>query len=534
MKATVFTNGHLCDGDGIYSGCDSIASFGGRIVCIGEYRECLDSFPRGVKPEIIDLGGNTVIPGFVDSHIHLLGFGLNLQVLSLVGVTSIEELKEKVRERALETEEGGWVIGRGWDQGLFLEKDYPTRYHLDEVAQGHPVFLVRSCGHIAVASSKALEIAGINRDIEDPTGGVVDRDSYGEPTGILRESALGLVQSCIPKIETEAMEDALTKATQYVLSKGITSVHTNDGQAGFWGTMDLYRRVREKDVPLRVYWDVPGEFLEELSNSPLRTGDGDDYFRIGAVKLFADGSLGGRTAALEFDYSDDPGNNGILVVSEEDLKDTVHRAHSIGMQVAIHAIGDRAVKVSLEAIDYAQSRLFEYELRHRIVHAQILTPALISEMKRVGVVADIQPKFLSTDMLWALDRVGPERMQSSYSWRSMLKAGIPLAGGSDCPVEPPDPLFGIYCAMTRKDMHGNPPSGFFPNERLTVDEALDLFTLGGAFGAHEEKKKGRLSRGNLCDFVVLSDDIYSIAPDLIKDLSVLFTVVGGDVAYEKT
>lgn len=533
MKATVFTNGHLCDGDGIYSGCDSIASFGGRIVYIGDYKDCLDCFPRGVKPEIRDLGGNTVVPGFVDSHIHLLGFGLNLQVLSLVGVTSIEELKEKVRERALETEEGGWVIGRGWDQGLFLEKDYPTRYHLDEVAQGHPVFLVRSCGHIAVVSSKALEIAGINRDIEDPKGGVVDRDSHGEPTGILRESALGLVQSCIPKMETEAMENALTKAAQYVLSKGITSVHTNDGQAGFWGTMDLYRRVREKDVPLRVYWDVPGEFFEELSNSPFRTGDGDDYFRIGAVKLFADGSLGGRTAALESDYSDDPGNNGILVVSEEDLKDMVNRAHSIGMQVAIHAIGDRAVTVSLEAIDYAQSRLSEYKLRHRIVHAQILTPTLISEMKRVGVVADIQPKFLSTDMLWALDRVGPERMQSSYSWRSMLKAGIPLAGGSDCPVEPPDPLLGIYCAVTRKDMHENPPSGFFPNERLTVDEALDLFTLGGAFGAHEEKKKGRLSRGNLCDFVVLSDDIYSIDPDLIKDLSVLLTVVGGDVAYEK-
>ncbi len=533
MKATVFTNGNLCTHNSRRSVGDSIASLGGRIVWIGDYKECLEAFPRGIKPETRDLCGKTVIPGFIDSHIHLLGFGLNLQVLSLVGVTSIDELKARVKQRAFETQEGGWLIGRGWDQGQFSDKEYPTRYHLDEVAGGRPVFLIRSCGHIAVASSKALEIAGINRDIQDPTGGVIDRDSRGEPTGILRESALGLIQSCIPKIELEAMEGALAKATQYVLSKGITSVHTNDGQAGFWGTMDLYRRVREKGLPLRVYWDVPGELFEELSNSSLRTGDGDDYLRIGSVKLFADGSLGGRTAALESSYSDDPGQNGILVVSEEDLNEMVWKSHSIGMQVAIHAIGDRAVKVSLEAIDHAQSKLPEYDLRHRIVHAQILTPDLISEMKRVGVVADIQPKFLSTDMLWALDRVGPQRMQWSYSWRSMLKAGIPLAGGSDCPVEDPDPLYGIYCAVTRKDMDGNPPSGFFPNERLEIDEAVDLFTLGGAYGAHEEKKKGRLSRGNLCDFVVLSDDIYSVDPDHIKDLQVLLTVIGGDVVYEK-
>ncbi len=255
-----------------------------------------------------------------------------------------------------------------------------------------------------------------------------------------------------------------------------------------------------------------------MTETPLRTGDGDDYFRIGAIKLFADGSLGGRTAALETPYSDDPGNNGILVVSEDELREQVYLAHAQGMQVAIHAIGDRAVKVSLNAISSAQSRLPVNRARHRLVHVQILSPLLITEMRRVGIVADVQPKFLSTDMHWAVDRVGNARMRSSYSWRTMLRAGVPLAGGSDCPVEPLDPLYGIYCAVTRKDMEGEPPIGFFPNERLPLDEAIKMFTAGGAYGAYEEHKKGSLIPENMCDFVALSDDILTVSPDDIKGL----------------
>jgi predicted amidohydrolase YtcJ len=329
------------------------------------------------------------------------------------------------------------------------------------------------------------------------------------------------------------MEDLLKQAMEHALSKGITTVHTNDGQAGFTGTMDLYRKVQSQGVPVRVYWDIPVEFIQDLFETPLRTGDGDDFFRIGAIKLFADGSLGGRTAALEAPYSDDPDNRGILVVHEEELKEQVYLAHAQGMQVAVHAIGDRAARVSLEAISSAQSKLPANHIRHRIVHAQILSPHIITEMRRVKVVADIQPKFISTDMRWAVERVGAARMRSSYSWRTMRRAGIPLAGGSDCPVEPLDPLLGVYCAVTRKDIDGNPPSGFFPNEKLTLDEAVKLFTLGGAYGAHQEHKKGSLTPGKLCDFVVLSEDITAVSPDEIKGLEVLLTVVGGEVAYRK-
>ena len=533
MKARVFTNGNFRVSGRDLRRRETLAALNGRIVRVGDYDECMDAFPAGARPQVTDLEGKTVLPGFVDSHLHLLSLGLGLRNVSLVGVDSIQELKSRIRQRAFESPEHSWVIGRGWDQDRFRDKRYPTRKDLDEVSEGRPVYIVRACGHIAVASSKALEMAGISRSTQDPPGGAIDKDAYGDPTGVLRETAQGLVKSHIPDAGPDIMEDALKKAIEHVFSKGITSVHTNDGQAGFPGTMELYKKVQHQGFPLRVYWDVPGDFLTDVTETPLRTGDGDDYFRIGAIKLFADGSLGGRTAALETPYSDDPGNNGILVVSEDELREQVYLAHAQGMQVAIHAIGDRAVKVSLNAISSAQSRLPVNRARHRLVHVQILSPLLITEMRRVGIVADVQPKFLSTDMHWAVDRVGNARMRSSYSWRTMLRAGVPLAGGSDCPVEPLDPLYGIYCAVTRKDMEGEPPIGFFPNERLPLDEAIKMFTAGGAYGAYEEHKKGSLIPGKLCDFVALSDDILTVSPDDIKDLETVLTVVGGEVVYRK-
>ena len=533
MRARLFTNGNFRVSGHDLRRRDSLAALNGRIICIGDHDECLNAFPAGIKPQVTDLEGKTVLPGFIDSHLHLLSFGLGLRYVSLVDVDSIDELKSRIRARAVESQKDGWIIGRGWDQDQFRDKRYPTRKDLDDASDGRPVYIVRACGHIAVASSKALEIAGVSRATQDPPGGSIDRDAYGDPTGVLREAAQGLVQPYIPEAGQDIMEDALKKAIEYVLSKGITSVHTNDGHLGFPGTMDLYKKVQQQGFPLRVYWDLPGELLADLIETPLRTGDGDDYFRIGAVKLFADGSLGGRTAALEAWYSDDRGNNGMLVVTEEELKEQVYAAHAQGMQVAIHAIGDRATRVSLNAISSAQSRLPVNGTRHRLVHVQILTPLLITEMRRVGIVADVQPKFLSTDMRWAVERVGNARMRSSYSWRTMLRAGVPLAGGSDCPVEPPDPLYGIYCAVTRKDMAGNPPLGFFPNEKLPLDEAIKMFTMGGAYGAYEENKKGSLTPGKLCDFVALSDDILTVSPDDIKDLEVVLTVVGGEVAYRK-
>ncbi len=513
---------------------DAIASYQGRIIFAGDKDSARKAFPSGVVPEIVDLGGKAVFPGFIDSHLHLINLGLSLRNLNLSEVRSLETLKQMVRRGASETEEGQWILGRGWDQDSFQEKRYPNRKDLDEAAPGRPVCLTRACGHLVVLSSAALELSGITRDTPDPDGGIIDRDSYGEPTGILRENAVGLTSRAIPKPDKEVLRQCAQDATRHLLSRGVTSVHTNDSQEDFETIRQMYLAHQSEGVRLRVYWDIPLAFLDDLQDTPLRTGDGDDYFRIGAIKLFSDGSLGGRTAALEKPYSDDRSTAGILVNDQETLTRAVYRVHALGMQVAIHAIGDRATRVSISAISEAQTRIPGRSPRHRIIHAQILTPLLISEIKRVGLVADVQPKFITTDMRWAQERVGVPRMRSSYAWRTMLKAGIPLAGGSDSPVEPPDPLLGIYAAATRKDMYGNPKGGFYPNERISVSEAIRMFTVGGAYGAFEEKIKGTLEPGKLADFVVLSQDPLSVKPEEIKDIEVSMTVVGGQIAYEKS
>lgn len=513
---------------------EALAVYHGRVLYVGDREDARNAFPAGTEVEVVDLGGKVAIPGFIDSHMHLMSFGVGLRQLSLNDVKSIGELKRLVAEKAQVSGPDEWILGRGWDQDFFAEKRFPTRKDLDEVCGGRPVYLVRACGHLAVASSRALELAGVTRETSDPPGGLIDRDPYGDPTGVLRESAQEIVRSKIPEPGREALLQSTKEAIRYLLERGITSVHSNDGYAGVKGIMEMYRDALAAGFPMRVYWDLPYDLLDELAEGPLRTGDGDDYFRIGAVKIFADGSLGGRTAALEEPYSDQPDTSGILVVPEKELKEMVYRAHALGMQVAVHAIGDRAVRVALEAIGYAQNRITRERPRHRIVHAQILSPGLVSEMKRNGVVADVQPKFLTTDMRWAQDRVGPRRMRSSYAWRTMLKAGVHMAGGSDCPVEPADPLWGIYAAVTRKDMDGEPKTSYYPNERITVEEALRMFTMGGAYGEFAEHKKGTLEPGKLADFVVLSDNIFRVPHEYIKDIKVEMTVLGGKVVHSRT
>lgn len=513
---------------------DAVAVYRGRILYAGEREKAMDAFPQGVNPEVVDLEGKTVVPGFIDSHLHLVSLGMSLRNLSLSGVRSIRELQERVSRHASRLAQDEWVVGRGWDQDLLDEKRFPTRKDLDEAGSGRPVYLTRSCGHLAVLSSRALEVVGISRETPDPPGGQIDRDAYGDPTGILREAALGIASAKIPGPERSSLAEMTAEAMKHLLSLGITSVHANDGSRRLEDMPAIYRSAHVGGAPLRIYWDLPYSLLPELAATPLRTGDGDDYVRIGAVKIMADGSLGGRTAALEKPYADDRSTSGILVTPPDRLREAVYTCHALGMQVAIHAIGDRAVRVALEAIGHAQSRIVRSPLRHRVVHAQILSPLLMSEMKRARAIADIQPKFITTDRHWALQRVGPERIRSSYAWRTMQRSGLMLAGGSDCPVEPANPCYGIYAAVTRQDLDGEPSGGFYPNERVSVEDAIRMFTMGGAYGSFQENIKGTLEPGKLADFVVLSDDIFQISPDEIKDLEVLRTVVGGETVYQKT
>lgn len=533
-RAVLYCNGKFLTLSPSKPTAESVASYGGRIIWVGDRKECIDAFPPGVTFDEVDLQGRVALPGFRDSHLHLLSFGLGLANLSLHGVKSIEDLKARVTEASLGVAPGEWIIGRGWDQDLFREGRYPSRFDLDEAAPGRPVYLIRACGHVGVASSKALEIAGITENTPDPPDGAIDRDESGQPTGILREAAQSLLLRHIPKPGPETLKGALKAGMRRALKAGLTSVNTNDGQAGFQGTLDLYKDVMQSSgIRLRIYWDVPWDFFPELLETPLRTNCGNEFFKVGAIKLFADGSLGARTAALEFSYEDDPGNAGMLTASQEELSEQVYRAHAAGMQVAIHAIGDRALRIALSAIASAQARIPWPWRRHRIVHAQVVSPELVREMRRNRVVADIQPRFIDTDMRWAESRLGKARMRYAYAWKTLLRAGIPLAGGSDCPVEPIDPLLGIYAAVTRKNEAGEPEDGWYPEEKLTVEEAIKLFTSGAAFSAFQEDLAGVIEPGKFCDLTVLNQDPLAVAEDDIKDIEVVMTVVGGEVAYSK-
>ncbi|MDP2872579.1 MAG: amidohydrolase [Bacillota bacterium] len=514
----------------------ALLAFGDRIQACGTDAEIRAAYElhRGMPgtgpAEAIDLRGRAVVPGLIDSHLHLLWYGFFLQQVDLNGTTSIDDLRRRVQGRAATVPVGQWVTGSGWQQDFLAEKRMPTRADLDAVAPEHPVMLHRVCYHAVACNSLALRIGGVTRDTPDPDGGVIDRDpATGEPTGILRERAAELVARHIPEPTPAQMVEALRLACWRASAAGLTSVHTNDGQGEAIGAYVALRDAGQLTV--RAYHDTSYPRDEVLLGLPA--GFGDEWVKIGAVKLFVDGSLGARTAALRSPYSDDPAASGVLMHTPENLNVMVRKAHDCGRQVAVHAIGDRAVALALDAIEAAVAANPRADHRHRIVHAQALAPDLIPRLAQARVVVDIQPKFTTGELFWAPDRLGPERVPYSYCWRTMLEAGVRCAGGSDCPVEPLEPLWGIYAAVTRSAMDGQRPEGWLPQEKLDPLTAVKLFTLDAAYGAFEEHIKGSLEPGKLADLVVLDRAPDRVAPHEIKDLTVEMTVVGGRTVYER-
>ncbi|MEW6546178.1 MAG: amidohydrolase [Bacillota bacterium] len=511
----------------------AVACRAGRILAVGSDQEVTPLAGPGSR--VIFLGGRRVTPGFIDSHMHLSWFGLGLGYIDLVGVRSLEVLQDLVRSRAAGEAGETWILGRGWDHELLGV--LPSRHHLDAVAPRHPVLLTRVCGHVAVANTRALEVAGISRGTPDPPGGVIDRDAGGEPTGVLREEAMDLVRSRIPAPGVEEMARALAAGAERALAAGITSVHSNDGSLGqgLGFVPEAYRRAFELGMRLRVWWDFPGEMLAEARERGWKSGQGDEWFRVGSAKFFADGSLGGGTAALSEPYADEPGSRGVLTMDPAELAVRVREARDAGVQVAIHAIGDRAIEVALDALEGAGpwDARAGARGRPRLVHCQVMRPDLFRRMKACGAVADLQPRFVSSDKRFAQKRLGPARAPLSYAWRSFLDAGVPVAFGSDCPVEPIDPMLGVYAAVTRCDTDGDPPGGWYPEQKLTVEEAIQGFTVGAARAVGEESEKGTLTPGKLADLVVWDPDPMIADPFQLKDVRPLLVVVGGQVVYER-
>jgi predicted amidohydrolase YtcJ len=509
-------NGNIVTMDRKRKRAEAVAVAGERIIGVGKNSGIKRLI--GKNTEVINLRGRTIVPGMIDSHIHFVDYGLSLKRIDLRNVRSIVEVQKKVASEVKVTPAGKWIVGRSWDQERLREKRYPNRYDLDKVSPENPVVLSRVCGHICVVNSQALQLANITKQTTDPQGGQIDKDpETGEPTGILRDEAMSLVWRCVPEPTKSELVAAIEAASRKALSAGLTSVHVLLRNSMCIEALQEARATGKLGV--RVYMGIPVELLDDLIHLGLKTGFGDNWLKIGCVKMLLDGSLGGRTAALKEPYADDPGNKGLLLYREDELRQLIDKAHDSHCQLAIHAIGDHAIDLALDAIEEAQNKTPRENPRHRIEHASIINQQQIDKMTRLGVIASVQPAFVTSDF-WAIDRVGKPRESWIYPFKTLFKKVVASAG-SDCPVEHLDPLEGIWAATTR--------GGFLPAELLSVDQVLHMYTVNGAYASFEENEKGSISEGKLADMIVLSRDPFEVPSNELKSIKVETVIVGGKV-----
>jgi len=480
----------------------------------------------GPGAEEADLEGAWVLPGITDSHIHFTNYALGLDDLALDNTTSIEEAVGLVRERVATLAPGAWVLGGNWDYNRWRERTPPGKAALDAVSPENPVALHSRDGHSLWVNSRALELAGITASTPDPEGGQIVRlPESNEPSGWLLEHAREAVHA-VEKRGGGTLVDAVKQAFPLALAAGITSIHDFDG----WEAIEAYRALHAAgELQLRVYKTIPVAHLDRAIEQGIHTGQGDEWLRMGPLKIFTDGALGSHSAAMLAPYAGEPENRGIEVTPPKELQELVLCASRNRIACALHAIGDRANRNALYAFQRARDEGAGDGLRHRIEHAQHLDAADLPRFAELGVIASVQPIHQTSDMFVA-DALLGERVRHSYAWRSLLESGARLAFGSDCPVEPFDPFLGLHAAVTRQ-RDGQPADGWQPQERLSAEEAYRGYTEGAAWASGEEGQKGRLAAGMLADFVLLSDNPIECAPDKIVDVQVLATYVDGREAY---
>lgn len=500
----------------------------GRIVAIGD-----DADVRalvGPRTRVVDLGGKTVLPGLIDSHGHMLGLGTRLNDVEVVGTTSYDAVIAKVVERAKTVPAGQWILGRGWDQNDWPETAMPSHAALSRAVPNHPVRLTRIDGHAALVNRKALELAGITRDTKDPAGGAILHDAAGEPTGVLVDNAARLVNSIVPAITQQERERRLLRAMQECARLGLTMVHDAGIDSSDWVAYNTL--LRRGTFPIRIA--AMARAGSSLAESLLAQGAmNGDLLSMRAIKVVADGALGSRGALLGAPYTDDPHNLGLSTFALDRLRDLGERARARGIQVRVHAIGDSANHGTLDAFEAAFGGGAHPEARWAIEHAQIVRPDDVARFARLGVVASMQPTHATSDGPWAEARLGPERVRWGYTWRDFIKAGVPIASGSDFPVESANPMLGLYAAITRRDLDRKlPDGGWFPDQKMTPDEALVSFTATGAWMAFREADLGTLEVGMLADFIVVDRDPIGGPPEEIPNARVTWTVVGGKTAFE--
>jgi len=525
----ILYNGSVHTLDGETPRAQAVAIEGDRILSVGSSEVMLSLASPGARR--IDLAGRMAIPGFQDAHVHLCAHGLALQQVDLQGAASLDETLKRVRARAHAEHlaEGEWIVGRGWNHNLWPRPTQPTRHDLDRVSERIPIALHSKDGHSLWVNSAALRTAAIDATTPDPPGGRILHDPTGQANGILVERAQELVRRCLPDPTPSAMLNAARIALTDAARFGVTSAHNCEGPDSF----RAFARLAEKDeLTARIWHMIPLKDLPDALEQGLRTGFGTPRLQVGQVKMFADGALGSQTAEMLAPYEGQPDAYGVAATDLEELYEGVRSAAQGGLASAIHAIGDAANRRVLDIYERVATEGLGAGLRQRIEHVQLLSPEDLPRLAQLGVIASMQPIHATQDMAMA-DRHWGARARLSYAWRSLHRSGAMLAFGTDCPVESLDPLAGLYAAVTRQRPDGTPKGGWYPQETLTLVEALYAYTMGSAFASCQEHIKGSLMPGRLADIVILSRDLFAEPPEAILDTVVDMTIVGGRVVYER-
>ncbi|MDQ0417661.1 putative amidohydrolase YtcJ [Croceifilum oryzae] len=530
MDRIILENGIITTLDPNFPQVEAIYIENGNIIAVGSQQDILHTY-NGANVKRVDCKGAYLYPGFVDSHMHLSLVGQKLQMIDFREVRSKEEMLRLIRERAETLPMDEWIVGQGWQESMLDQ--LPSLEELDQSSFGRPVLLSRVCFHSYLANGRAAELAGVRPHQEEPEKGAYGRNTDGRWNGRVYEEASLPFHQAQPKPTFEQKKSTIRQAMELASQYGLTAVHTEDLRfiESVSDLIQIHRECCQEGTYLRTHQLIYQPHFDQLEELGLHFQGGDEWFRLGAMKLFADGSLGSWTAWLQEPYTDNPTTNGLAIHTDDQLFRFAEKAAKRGYPIAAHAIGDAAADQVIRTIEQLQRKYgTENPPRHRLIHAQILQPSMVERIKNAKISLDLQPIFVQGDFPWVVERIGEQRLTTSYAWKTLIEAGIPCAGGSDAPIEPLSPLLGMYSAMTRNH-HPASHSDYHDSQKITAEQALRLYTLGSAYLAGEEQERGSITPQKHADFTILDRDLLQSTPEQIRDATVLATIVNGKVAY---